>query len=158
MHGIYAFTFLGTELGSLSLSVHKVHTEGGNWIMKEVSEQRWSCWICLNCLSLEVREAAQSIKPDLVCVACGSFRRGKSTCGDVDVLVTHPDGFSHQGIFSKLLDNLRRTGMGSFARLQNGDGRWAHFCNWALIRSREGFYCFSSLGSMRYSTSCPERC
>ncbi|XP_066475754.1 DNA polymerase lambda [Tiliqua scincoides] len=57
-----------------------------------------------------VREAAQSIKPGLVCMACGSFRRGKPTCGDVDVLVTHPDGQSHQGVFSKLLDRLRRTG------------------------------------------------
>ncbi|XP_008114266.2 DNA polymerase lambda [Anolis carolinensis] len=57
-----------------------------------------------------VREAAQSIQPGLVCVACGSFRRGKSTCGDVDVLVTHPDGHSHQGVFSKLLDCLRKQG------------------------------------------------
>ncbi|KAL8187454.1 UNVERIFIED_CONTAM: hypothetical protein K2H54_049004 [Gekko kuhli] len=45
-----------------------------------------------------------------MCVACGSFRRGKSTCGDVDVLVTHPDGHSHQGVFSKLLNSLRKTG------------------------------------------------
>ncbi|XP_060097789.1 DNA polymerase lambda isoform X2 [Heteronotia binoei] len=58
----------------------------------------------------QVREAANSIKPGLVCMACGSFRRGKSTCGDVDVLVTHPDGHSHQGIFSKLLNSLRKTG------------------------------------------------
>uniref|UniRef100_A0ACB8FA20 Uncharacterized protein n=2 Tax=Sphaerodactylus townsendi TaxID=933632 RepID=A0ACB8FA20_9SAUR len=43
-------------------------------------------------------------------MACGSFRRGKPTCGDVDVLVTHPDGHSHQGVFNKLLDSLRRTG------------------------------------------------
>ncbi|XP_077205605.1 DNA polymerase lambda isoform X2 [Paroedura picta] len=57
-----------------------------------------------------VREAAEAIKPGLVCVACGSFRRGKPTCGDVDVLVTHPDGHSHQGVFSKLLDRLRKTG------------------------------------------------
>ncbi|XP_060624242.2 DNA polymerase lambda [Anolis sagrei] len=57
-----------------------------------------------------VREAAQSIQPGLVCVACGSFRRGKSTCGDVDVLVTHPDGHSHEGVFSKLLDCLRNQG------------------------------------------------
>ncbi|XP_053245398.1 DNA polymerase lambda isoform X3 [Podarcis raffonei] len=57
-----------------------------------------------------VREAAQLINPGLVCVACGSFRREKSTCGDVDVLVTHPDGHSHQGVFSKLLDSLRKSG------------------------------------------------
>nr|XP_028586330.1 DNA polymerase lambda isoform X7 [Podarcis muralis] len=57
-----------------------------------------------------VREAALLINPGLVCVACGSFRREKSTCGDVDVLVTHPDGHSHQGVFSKLLDSLRKSG------------------------------------------------
>ncbi|XP_033005730.1 DNA polymerase lambda isoform X3 [Lacerta agilis] len=58
----------------------------------------------------QVREAALLINPGLVCVACGSFRREKSTCGDVDVLVTHPDGHSHQGVFSKLLDSLRKSG------------------------------------------------
>ncbi|XP_007470425.1 PREDICTED: DNA polymerase lambda isoform X2 [Lipotes vexillifer] len=57
-----------------------------------------------------VREAAQAFNPGLLCVACGSYRRGKATCGDVDVLVTHPDGRSHQGIFSRLLDSLRQRG------------------------------------------------
>ncbi|XP_004579998.2 DNA polymerase lambda [Ochotona princeps] len=57
-----------------------------------------------------VREAAQAFNPGLLCVACGSFRRGKATCGDVDVLITHPDGRAHQGIFSRLLDSLRQQG------------------------------------------------
>ncbi|NXW17044.1 DPOLL polymerase, partial [Circaetus pectoralis] len=57
-----------------------------------------------------VRQAALALKPGLVCVACGSYRRGKPTCGDVDVLVTHPDGQSHRGVFSKLLDSLHRNG------------------------------------------------
>ncbi|KFV74646.1 DNA polymerase lambda [Dryobates pubescens] len=57
-----------------------------------------------------VRQAALAVKPGLVCVACGSYRRGKPTCGDVDVLVTHPDGQSHRGVFSKLLDSLHRSG------------------------------------------------
>ncbi|XP_043331588.1 DNA polymerase lambda isoform X3 [Cervus elaphus] len=57
-----------------------------------------------------VREAAQAFNPGLLCVACGSYRRGKATCGDVDVLLTHPDGCSHQGIFSRLLDSLRQQG------------------------------------------------
>ncbi|XP_032464574.1 DNA polymerase lambda isoform X1 [Phocoena sinus] len=57
-----------------------------------------------------VREAAQAFNPGLLCMACGSYRRGKATCGDVDVLVTHPDGRSHQGIFSRLLDSLRQRG------------------------------------------------
>ncbi|XP_074151486.1 DNA polymerase lambda [Sminthopsis crassicaudata] len=57
-----------------------------------------------------VREAAHSLNPGLLSVACGSYRRGKATCGDVDVLVTHPDGRSHQGIFGQLLDTLRQQG------------------------------------------------
>ncbi|XP_021564952.1 DNA polymerase lambda, partial [Carlito syrichta] len=56
----------------------------------------------------QVREAAQALRPGLLCVACGSYRRGKATCGDVDVLITHPDGRSHQGMFGHLLDSLRR--------------------------------------------------
>ncbi|KAM8806117.1 DNA polymerase lambda [Eudromia elegans] len=57
-----------------------------------------------------VRQAALALNPGLVCVACGSYRRGKPTCGDVDVLVTHPDGRSHRGVFGKLLDSLHRSG------------------------------------------------
>lgn len=63
-------------------------------------------------LFLKVRRAALALQPGLVCVACGSYRRGKPTCGDVDVLVTHPDGQSHRGVFSKLLDSLHRSGKG----------------------------------------------
>lgn len=47
----------------------------------------------------------------LLVVACGSYRREKTTCGDVDVLITHPDGESHKGVFSKLLHLLHQTGM-----------------------------------------------
>lgn len=57
-----------------------------------------------------VREVAHSINPGLLCIACGSYRRGKLTCGDVDVLVTHPDGNSHKGIFGKLIDGLKMRG------------------------------------------------
>ncbi|XP_056385469.1 DNA polymerase lambda isoform X2 [Hyla sarda] len=54
-----------------------------------------------------VRKSAKVINPELLCVACGSYRRQRATCGDVDVLVTHPDGKSHKGVFSKLLDSLK---------------------------------------------------
>ncbi|XP_011832819.1 PREDICTED: DNA polymerase lambda isoform X2 [Mandrillus leucophaeus] len=57
-----------------------------------------------------VQKAAQAFNSGLLCVACGSYRRGKATCGDVDVLITHPDGRSHRGIFSRLLDSLRQQG------------------------------------------------
>ncbi|XP_051002625.1 DNA polymerase lambda [Acomys russatus] len=57
-----------------------------------------------------VRRSAQAFNPGLLCVACGSYRRGKMTCGDVDVLITHPDGRSHQSIFNRLLDSLWQQG------------------------------------------------
>ncbi|XP_072240451.1 DNA polymerase lambda [Leuresthes tenuis] len=57
-----------------------------------------------------VRDATQAIDPGLVAMACGSYRRGKATCGDVDVLISHPDGKSHKGIFSKVLQILHDSG------------------------------------------------
>ncbi|XP_061625794.1 DNA polymerase lambda isoform X2 [Phyllopteryx taeniolatus] len=57
-----------------------------------------------------VKHAAQEIDPGLVVMACGSYRRGKSTCGDVDVLISQPDGKSHKGVFSNVLQSLHDTG------------------------------------------------
>ncbi|XP_072032777.1 DNA polymerase lambda-like [Amphiura filiformis] len=57
-----------------------------------------------------VREMAQTIHPKMLAVVCGSYRRGKQTCGDVDVLISHPDNKSHKGVLPKLLDKLRKTG------------------------------------------------
>ncbi|CAL8358476.1 unnamed protein product [Boreogadus saida] len=57
-----------------------------------------------------VREAVLAIDPALLAMACGSYRRGKATCGDVDVLITHPDGRSHRGVFSRLLQSLHHSG------------------------------------------------
>ncbi|KAI4881944.1 hypothetical protein NFI96_017385, partial [Prochilodus magdalenae] len=57
-----------------------------------------------------VKEAAHSVNPEMLVVACGSYRRGKPTCGDVDVLITHPDGASHKGVFSKVLHILHDSG------------------------------------------------
>ncbi|GLD60942.1 DNA polymerase lambda [Lates japonicus] len=57
-----------------------------------------------------VKDAAQTIDPGLMAMACGSYRRGKATCGDVDILISHPDGKSHKGIFSKVLQTLHESG------------------------------------------------
>ncbi|XP_029915848.1 DNA polymerase lambda [Myripristis murdjan] len=57
-----------------------------------------------------VKEAVWAIDPKLLAVACGSYRRGKATCGDVDVLISHPDGKSHKGVFSKVLQTLHQSG------------------------------------------------
>lgn len=65
-------------------------------------------------MHVQVRDAAQAIDPGLVAIACGSYRRGKATCGDVDVLISHPDGKSHRGIFTKVLQTLRDSGKHHF--------------------------------------------
>lgn len=57
-----------------------------------------------------VKNAALEINPGLEAFACGSYRRGKPTCGDVDVIVSHPDGKSHEGVMTKLLDSLKSAG------------------------------------------------
>lgn len=57
-----------------------------------------------------VKNAALEINPGLEAFACGSYRRGKRTCGDVDVIVSHPDGKSHEGVMTKLLDTLKSSG------------------------------------------------
>ena len=57
-----------------------------------------------------VKKAALNINPGLQAFACGSYRRGKPTCGDVDVIVSHPDGKSHEGVMVKLLESLKSIG------------------------------------------------
>lgn len=61
-------------------------------------------------IGLEVHKAAKEVDPGLVCKTCGSYRRGKPTCGDVDVLISHPDGKSHYGVLQKILESLKSTG------------------------------------------------
>ncbi|XP_064631460.1 DNA polymerase lambda-like [Lineus longissimus] len=61
-------------------------------------------------IEVQVKRACHEIDPGLIAQACGSYRRGKATCGDVDILVTHPDGKSHRGVFGQLLTKLRDEG------------------------------------------------
>ena len=53
---------------------------------------------------------AKSLHPDMMAVVCGSYRRGKLTCGDVDVLITNPDNKALKGVLAKLLDGLKQKG------------------------------------------------
>lgn len=53
-----------------------------------------------------VNDVVASIDSRLQSVACGSYRRGRETCGDIDILVTHPDGMSHRGVLPKIVSVL----------------------------------------------------
>lgn len=51
-----------------------------------------------------------ALVPGLIVQTCGSYRRGKATCGDVDILITHTDGISHQNLLIPLVDSLKKSG------------------------------------------------
>lgn len=36
-------------------------------------------------------------------IPCGSYRRGKETCGDIDILITRKDGANIRGFLMKLI-------------------------------------------------------
>lgn len=57
-----------------------------------------------------MREAAESIRSGLLIQTCGSYRRGKATCGDCDILITHRDGVSHEHLLFPLVDKLKASG------------------------------------------------
>ncbi|KAJ9582812.1 hypothetical protein L9F63_022853 [Diploptera punctata] len=56
-----------------------------------------------------VKKAALDIEPRLKVELCGSYRRGKVTCGDVDVLITKPDDICIE-ILIQIVGQLRETG------------------------------------------------
>lgn len=57
-----------------------------------------------------VQNVGEDLCPGICIIVAGSYRRGSPTCGDIDFLVTHPDGHSHQGFLVKLVEKLQSTG------------------------------------------------
>ncbi|CAF0803213.1 unnamed protein product [Didymodactylos carnosus] len=57
-----------------------------------------------------VKDAVELLCPGSIVQTCGSYRRGKPTCGDIDILITHPDGLSHEGLLHPVIDNLKKSG------------------------------------------------
>lgn len=84
---------------------------------------------------VQVKDAVLAIDPRLVVMACGSYRRGKATCGDVDVLISHPDGKSHKGVFGKVLQTLHDSGeLPSFLEPS------ARCCSWMKLHNLYPLY------------------
>ncbi|KAH7283750.1 hypothetical protein KP509_34G022400 [Ceratopteris richardii] len=54
-----------------------------------------------------VRKVAEHIEHDIIVVCGGSYRRGKAFCNDMDFIITHPDGSSHEGFLAKLVAALK---------------------------------------------------
>ncbi|EPS71382.1 hypothetical protein M569_03377, partial [Genlisea aurea] len=54
-----------------------------------------------------LKKVGEEILPGVSVVCGGSYRRGKSSCGDMDIVITHPDGKSHAGFLSKFVKRLK---------------------------------------------------
>jgi len=57
-----------------------------------------------------VKTEAQKLVPGAQCVTCGSYRRGKASCGDVDVLIGPPEGEEEIQILPALINRLSEMG------------------------------------------------
>ncbi|KAK9119622.1 hypothetical protein Scep_017715 [Stephania cephalantha] len=54
-----------------------------------------------------LQKVGEGILPGIVIICGGSFRRGKATCGDMDIIITHPDGKSHRGFLNQYVRHLK---------------------------------------------------
>ncbi|KAH6809551.1 DNA polymerase lambda [Perilla frutescens var. frutescens] len=54
-----------------------------------------------------IKKVGEEILPGVDIVCGGSYRRGKASCGDMDFVITHPDGKSHIGFLPKFVKRLK---------------------------------------------------
>ncbi|UJR16148.1 hypothetical protein I4U23_003059 [Adineta vaga] len=59
-----------------------------------------------------VKQTADEVVPGLMMETCGSYRRLKSTCGDIDILMTFKDGkrHIHETVLAPLIEKLKQIG------------------------------------------------
>ncbi|GAB2220521.1 hypothetical protein Droror1_Dr00008181 [Drosera rotundifolia] len=54
-----------------------------------------------------LQKVGEEVLAGVEIVCGGSYRRGKSSCGDMDIVITHPDGQSHKGFLAKYVNRLK---------------------------------------------------
>ncbi|XP_050905592.1 DNA polymerase lambda isoform X2 [Lathyrus oleraceus] len=54
-----------------------------------------------------LQKVGEDVLPGVIIICGGSYRRGKATCGDIDIIITHPDGTSHKGFLPKFVKCLK---------------------------------------------------
>lgn len=58
-------------------------------------------------ISDSVKKAAKDLfGANIKVETCGSYRRGRATCGDVDILITRTDDKSTNGMLEKIVNRL----------------------------------------------------
>eukprot|EP00043_Microstomoeca_roanoka_P007520 m.72381 g.72381 ORF g.72381 m.72381 type:complete len:594 (+) comp13855_c1_seq3:199-1980(+) len=57
-----------------------------------------------------VKRHVLNIEPDCIFETCGSYRRGKKTCGDIDFLISHRNPVIRARLFDQVIDSLLADG------------------------------------------------
>jgi DNA polymerase/3'-5' exonuclease PolX len=73
-------------------------------------------WAEADQISTNVKRIVRQYDKDLVVTVCGSYRRKRPTCGDIDVLITHPNMRTEQDtdksdVLPKLVNLMEREGL-----------------------------------------------
>lgn len=58
-------------------------------------------------MELLLQKTGEEILHGVVILCGGSYRRGKASCGDLDVVITHPDRKSHKGFLTRYVKRLK---------------------------------------------------
>lgn len=58
-------------------------------------------------MELLLQKAGEDVLPGVNIICGGSYRRGKASCGDMDIIITHPDGESHKGFLKRYVKRLK---------------------------------------------------
>ncbi|XP_039116525.1 DNA polymerase lambda isoform X4 [Dioscorea cayenensis subsp. rotundata] len=58
-------------------------------------------------MEMLLQKAGEQVLSGVMIVCGGSYRRGKSSCGDLDIIITHPDGDSHKGFLPRYVQHLK---------------------------------------------------
>jgi DNA polymerase IV len=90
-----------------------------------------------------VLEFASDLRPGFQMVICGGYRRGKKMCGDVDIILTHPDEEATARFITPLMENLVRAGYipHTLQKSDRNSDRGQEPLNWkgGMPRSAPGF-------------------
>ena len=65
----------------------------------------------VDCLKGAIEAAVASVRRSVTMEICGSYRRGKETCGDVDVILCAPEGEGYDGVLRGVVLALKRAGV-----------------------------------------------
>ncbi|KAG8985874.1 hypothetical protein FRB93_005600 [Tulasnella sp. JGI-2019a] len=58
-----------------------------------------------------VEENLEALEPGCQYTICGGYRRGKTICGDVDIIATHPDRHKYINLCDRLVKRLQKGGI-----------------------------------------------